>query len=771
MAIDVDKNRVEFLGIEIIFTAEDDPRGSVWVPFSEELTLLYGKNGAGKSTILKAIDAFVSGQTLAKDGVLIYGFARLKDGRDTCALMNQAIEDMPNTRFLNEWEDVNEAEIIRLFAETVSALDLPYNKWESSLFAAVPESVDDLDMTWEKFVTHFLFLGLWERDIRHNFPAIKSFVQHLIQERIFCFQPTGQDNEPAWQMNLAAKLDSPEIREAYELVLEMDDYVFMDQELDNDVAAILQDLNILAERATPTRTNSPYVPAARIDSRAITDIGIATIDLNEELDLEEWTQRRVIEMIHASYVSVSDPWFAPYPGHLSPTQAFNDSETNTIDTEEDYAYTDDDAQPRRTIWRANFGSREIPSGSTIDFSFESDRQTILQRALTFIAKELPRELGVTDMRIALSHDLGLWVMSKAGVLEVLDSRTHSWIPVVKTSAATQKIIGMALRIHAEIRSTSRTVVAIGDEVDPGLHTLAIQGLYGMLAASTQICFITSHSPVALATKYGNRLHVHRGVFGEILIGAITSSELSTVSATELGLKVNELIGTIDVVLAVEGLHDKLVLEHAISQDQRLNHKRLHITTISGVKNSANLLDIEFILNFTDLKILAITDNISHSELTGMRTNSIDRLNKGTPNSKVAHSLRSRSKELKSQQWFEQAQMFELLALATERGLLARLSITGHPYADIETALPHKLFGLEKPWDELEADYRQYKNQNQNLTINFKEYLRSHHNVSIDQVSIKKALSQLNEIPSGIHNLLTEILSHVEEEEWNLTNQE
>ena len=34
MALMIDNNRVEFLGIEIIYTGEDDPRGSIWINFN-----------------------------------------------------------------------------------------------------------------------------------------------------------------------------------------------------------------------------------------------------------------------------------------------------------------------------------------------------------------------------------------------------------------------------------------------------------------------------------------------------------------------------------------------------------------------------------------------------------------------------------------------------------------------------------------------------------------------------------------------------------------
>jgi hypothetical protein len=43
MAVKFDRDRVELLGVEIIFTGEDDPRGSVWVPTDETMSIFYGQ--------------------------------------------------------------------------------------------------------------------------------------------------------------------------------------------------------------------------------------------------------------------------------------------------------------------------------------------------------------------------------------------------------------------------------------------------------------------------------------------------------------------------------------------------------------------------------------------------------------------------------------------------------------------------------------------------------------------------------------------------------
>ena len=755
MPIKIDRDRVEFLGLEIIFIGEDDPRGSVWVPFNEELSLLYGKNGAGKSTILNAIKTFAAGTT-PDEGIIIQGFARLINPDQTCSFMDQAVNDMPNTRFLSEWEEIDAAEINSKFADMASALQLPHAKWESSLFGAVPESVDDLEMNWDKFVSHYLFLGLWEHDIRHDFPAIKSFIHHLIDERTFCLQPTGKDGDGEWTLSLAAHLDNEETREGYEHLLLNPELRFFDEDLENHVSQILLNTEIISHREDIPRTNSPYVPAIRIDGRKINSLDLSVVDLNDELDLKEWTNARVAELVHSAWVKILDPWFADHPALEAPTRAFLPQPEFAEDESED---SDLDGDEGELVWSATFSSRNHKIGQTIELDFNSERQEVLQKALSFIALELPKELGISDLRLELAIDLGVWLYGEAGTLEAYDQRSNSWIPVEKMSNATQKIIGMALKIHAEIRSRDQVVIAIGDEVDQGLHTLAISGLFRMLGTSIPACFIATHSSVALSSRIGERLHVHRGAEGDLLLSRIGSTELANTAATKLGVSVHELIGMIDLVVAVEGQHDKSVIEHFLRRDERLSHTNILIISMTGINNSTNLVDAEFILNFTDLRILAVADNASKSDLAATWNDALNRTRNGEPAKKLAHHLRERSKALREQRWHEQRCMIDLLAVATERGLLKRIRTTGHIYADIEMCLDPLYFGLEKDWLTLEAEFLEYKSDAGSAGKNFKDYLRSTYNVSITVKSIETALSMTTTVPTGIQLILDEILTN------------
>jgi hypothetical protein len=769
MTVKIDHGRVEFLGIEIIFTEQDDSRGSVWIPFSETLTLLYGKNGVGKSTILRAIASFIRGESLEEEGMLIHGYARVTSAEDTCNLMTQALEDMPEAAFLHELEGLSVPEINDHYGAMAEGLELPFRKWENSLFGPVPQNWEDLDMNWAKFVSHFIFLGLWENDIRHDFPPIKNFIHHLIDERTFCLIPCGSGGITEWKMTLAANISNEETKAAIEYVLDNPELNWWDGTLDNPIAEILQTTNILANRSDLVRTNSPYVSASRIDGRKISSIGMSVVDLNTDFDIDAWAQRRMAELVHSSNILVEDAWFPrPFEGYNnSPTAMFTpqseeDEEDEDLIAEEQDS---DEEQSQPVVWFASFGLQEIPIGYEVFFEFDGVRKEILQTALSFIARELPDELGISDLRLQIQTDLGLWIFGQAGVLEAFDLKSNNWIAVGNTSDATQKIIGMALRIHSEVRSTSIVNVVLGDEIDQGLHTLAVQGLYKMLDISVPLCFVTSHSAIALSSRLGERLHVHRGARGELLLDSITSSDLAASSASQLGLRVNELIGMVDIVVAVEGLHDKMIFEHFAKIDDRLSHRNILFVSMGGLKNASNLLDIDFILSYSDLQIVVIADNTSKTELIQTLDSVTSSVRSGESSEKLARGLRARSKELQSQHWYEQYCMFDLLARATERELLSRIRMGGHIYFDIEAALPFQLFELPKDWDELESEYRAYAEAGNGQAKNFKGFLRQTHNVSIDQRTIKKALDELTAYPAGIQMVMNDIANAIEEVNW------
>jgi hypothetical protein len=213
------------------------------------------------------------------------------------------------------------------------------------------------------------------------------------------------------------------------------------------------------------------------------------------------------------------------------------------------------------------------------------------------------------------------------------------------------------------------------------------------------------------------------------------------------------------VVAVEGLHDKLVLEHFIRLDERLSGSNILIISMTGVNNATNLVDANFLLSFTDLRILAVADNTSKSDLHLTWQATREQLQSGQSPLKLAKALRIRAEDLRKQRWHEQRCMVELLAAATEGDLLHRLRMSGHIYMDIEMALDPKYFGLDKDWMELETEFDASKASASSSVRNFKDFLRSVYNVSIDLNSIKAALSMTQTTPQGIKSVIDDIVAN------------
>jgi hypothetical protein len=101
-------------------------------------------------------------------------------------------------------------------------------------------------------------------------------------------------------------------------------------------------MHILGKRSDMPRTSSPFISAAEISEQKISSLGMSIVDLNEEIELEEWTKRRISELVYTDWVKITDPWFAENPIDPSPTLNFISSIGNKSPEEGDDVWDDDD---------------------------------------------------------------------------------------------------------------------------------------------------------------------------------------------------------------------------------------------------------------------------------------------------------------------------------------------------------------------------------------------------------------------------------------------
>jgi ABC-type multidrug transport system ATPase subunit len=711
MSIEIDNGRLLLEGIEIIFTAEDDHRGSVWIPFSESFSLLYGKNGSGKSTILRAIKSFLNGESLKAEGLIISGFARMPSTIESCALIDQAIQDMTNSHLVRR-HNFTHSQVIAEFSKLAADLKLPDAQWEQSFFSTFPESHTDLSKTWDKFFSHFVFFGLHGHYESDEAPELASFLNALSSAKTFALQPSGTAEKAEWNLYLSADLSNPQVRQVYEEnSSEQDEF---------DLSGVPLLLKRYGSDRLITRTNSPFAPIDCMEGRKVTSIGISFVDLNQDVDLRTWTKAK-------------EKYFS--------TLGSGD-------------------------FKQERSAKELGNGITrLSTDFESEKLDSWNGHLSVIREMLPSFSSVSDLRLAIVPPGSKSDGENFLYLEALDSHAkepefHVWLPAEELSQATQKLIWIAINLFEENWLNSDTKVYIGDEIDTGLHSLAIKDLYDLITRFSSISFISSHSASALQRHPGQLIHVQRGDQGELQIQQTAPGEYKQFTAEIFGVRPNELAGMIEICVVVEGNHGKLVVEHLLQIDEKLAQHNIKVVAAHGVSNMKSTANFEYLLNSTDMPVLFLADNVSQSDLTTDYDAFNEALNKGQDPKDTAKKARFRQEQLKDS-WHEQFCMRELLIQAQAIGQLHRIKTGGHTYPDIIFALPHESFGLNVTWEELHDEWLKWKKQIAEKQKNdFKSFLRMKHRVNISEEMVSKALASINEIPTPLQPMFDLIRSNI-----------
>jgi hypothetical protein len=155
-----------YYGLEILFPFPEDNRGRLWVPFSSGENIVYGKNGAGKSTVISAIKSALSGLKDAALEAEIYLYIKILDNGDD----SSADLEEPEAFLENEQEFINEDEESDDLSETSEHLE---NAFDSE--------VED--------ASHVLFGELVELEGS----VVKSFVEGIARADILKGHLEGYD--------------------------------------------------------------------------------------------------------------------------------------------------------------------------------------------------------------------------------------------------------------------------------------------------------------------------------------------------------------------------------------------------------------------------------------------------------------------------------------------------------------------------------------------------------------------------------------------------
>ena len=787
---------VELLGIEVLFVGDDDPRDSLWLPFHPGMTALYGKNGAGKTTILNAIENTLSGVSVR--GMKCRLYLRLL-ATDAEAEQDQVQSKVEYEKLLDQWaEDVEKGEgevevefwdgLRKVVASppTHVSSQRPIGGWFfQKIIASVPagceffknerdfagnflvegweysgpsltveqiEAKEWMDFQYPNWleVVRLLLIGNAafddaERDSRTGSvnpisPSVYRFCEEVEKSRLLCFESSGSSMQPQWEIRLAAQVVGETVGQALLQeslsTLQNDADGLTDENLKDHIFVKVNDMG----------HKSGYEDMGNIDVHQ--HVVLASV-LGTSLLYE-----RASREMQSNFATTFAP-YAPVGGDFSKIKTSvlpvlvkriepNDDCELAAENFILLASWPGDRKGTLLLEQDAYGHDVVVADLP---NLDSQNQFLENLAVKF------RGLGIGINGIRLELEGGLSSALSGGMLKmkVQDSVSQQWLKIDQLSSGQRSWLAFVLN-NTGFRENNRTIL-LADEVDRGLAERAIAPMMMYLESLYPVCVLATHSPAALRSQVGSIQHVERNSTGVIGISDPIGLDDPQKTAERLGISVTELLTFLEVVVMVEGEHDLVVIQSLLENRKIVNGLNTRVIPFRGTKNLTNI-EARILFEFTDASVVLIVDHARQNridEALAMAREFQGKRLTSTVMGKIKICLNGGNASN------EEAVLADVIEQALERRVLDRITCVGLEVVDIIRIFPTQDFGLVWGWSEYENEWQDAK-KNKTTDEDFKKYLKSRYNAKINAGTIKAAVEKLSTPPKELWGALEAIES-------------
>ena len=288
-------------------------------------------------------------------------------------------------------------------------------------------------------------------------------------------------------------------------------------------------------------------------------------------------------------------------------------------------------------------------------------------------------------------------------------------------------------------------VVLLDEPEEALHVSAarhlVNGLkqWATLMASSVV--VATHSPAFLNDQGMRLLHARRGDAGHTELVALPSPIRE--SPAELGISRSDLLQLYRVIVAVEGEHDRVVLDTLLGDE--LADLRCLLIPMHGAHNLTSILDTRLIVDFTDAALLAVVD---HAEASWLIKAWIDAKAELVAKGKAAARLVLEAAERRGSTK-EQRLLLDFCKRAIDSGQTHRVDFVGLSVPDILHLLNIREFVPgNATWPDLDAEWLALPHPRPA----WKDWLRAEHGATIGLRQVKRALATMDTIPPDLEHV-------------------
>lgn len=335
---------------------------------------------------------------------------------------------------------------------------------------------------------------------------------------------------------------------------------------------------------------------------------------------------------------------------------------------------------------------------------------------------------------------------------------HS-VTLERLSSAELRWALVAIQWALQGTDESRPQIFIIDEPERGLHRTVESSLPASITelcskSNQMMVLAATHAPSFLdARTDAIRYHTSRLAAGPISVKKLDhlSGEKFVKMANEFGLNRGDLLALTRVIVLVEGKHDEVILQEFIGSEIR--NAGGWIAKINGASNAKSIAEAQFLLDFTDAVILFVTDNVEEGQANIIWQKAVKAARDKRPN-----DARKFLGDLRQLQGYEVKWLIELGNRAVDRGVIHRIQVFGLSQPDILCYLDPKYFGLQDfQWDQLIGEHRNAK-RNSLTDLDLKAWLEKKRDASFQMKKIEAAAKEgsQGDTPEEFENLAFKI---------------
>jgi energy-coupling factor transporter ATP-binding protein EcfA2 len=326
--------------------------------------------------------------------------------------------------------------------------------------------------------------------------------------------------------------------------------------------------------------------------------------------------------------------------------------------------------------------------------------------------------------------------------------TGIWVELEVLSRAQRRWAELSIALALDARTGVPLVIVI-DEPEAALHRRAerhlVRGLDQLSRELNACVVVATHSPAFFEQTNANLVHVYREPGGHTSLSEMPP--LLRDGVDDLGLHPSDLLQLCRTVVLVEGQHELAIFDELLGDE--LRQVGALMFAMRGVTKLGSAADAQLLFTYTDATLLVVVDN-DHSE----RVNDIwDRACRAADDG--SDPLQVLAEFTRHKRDYEQIALQEFCALAVSGGTRERIRFRALSLPDVPEYLPVHAVAPGAPaaasWATLHAAHERTGKPGKRQR--FKNWMADTHDADYSDESLRAAARSMDSIPADFIAIL------------------